>query len=191
MRRGIDNYFSVSADIVVFVNKAENTSQESEESDKMLVKAKKKKAGGRSGQFRQSAFSGMTHHAPKALVTHFILPLPPLPRCVTARSGYTGMDGPDHDQIRRSAAPQNLLRPPLARLLQVAPSQGSQERKGTGRAAEVVEVPAAPFLLPSARPAEVAIFVKKYQQACPESLHCWAPAANGALLIRWTVSQFL
>ena len=28
MRRGIDNYFSVSADIVEFANKAENTSQE-------------------------------------------------------------------------------------------------------------------------------------------------------------------
>jgi len=41
MRRGIDNYFSVSADIVEFVNKAENTSQESGESDKILVKKKK------------------------------------------------------------------------------------------------------------------------------------------------------
>ena len=28
MRRGIDNYFAVSADIVEFVNRAENTSQE-------------------------------------------------------------------------------------------------------------------------------------------------------------------
>ena len=30
VRRGIDNYFSVSADIVEFVNKAENTSQGAE-----------------------------------------------------------------------------------------------------------------------------------------------------------------
>ena len=75
------------------------------------------------------------------------------------------MGCPDHDQIQSSAAPPNLPRPPLARVL--ALSQGSQEQKVTSRAAEVVEVATVRFLSPPARAAEVAAIVRKYQQTCP------------------------
>jgi hypothetical protein len=71
------------------------------------------------------------------------------------------MGCPNHDQIRSLSVPHSLLRPPLARLH--APSQGSQERKVTSPAAEVVGVAAAPILLwPAARAAEVAALVAKY-----------------------------
>jgi len=84
----------VSTDVIAFINKAVR----SRESDRILVK-EKKRVGRRSMQLWQSAFSGMTHHTLQMLVKHFILPLPPIPCCITHHE-YTKMGCSDCDQIQ-------------------------------------------------------------------------------------------
>jgi len=96
MRRGIDNCFSECS------STRQRILARSEESDKIMVKGRKKEKGGRKERaisticiFRSDTpRTASAHHA----LLPFILPLPPLPRCVTARRGHTDMDCPDHDE---------------------------------------------------------------------------------------------